>query len=87
MDLWQRTPDLGVSPRFDTLARVRAYLCRNPCLSSVATADGKVVGTVLCGHDGRRGSVYHVTVAPEYRGKGIARGMLERSLGLRSPKG
>lgn len=33
----------------------------------MAVRDGKVVGAILCGHDGRRGCLYHVCVDPEYR--------------------
>ena len=73
MELWQRTPELGVSPRSNPRERIGAYLARNPGLSTVAIADGHVIGTVLCGHDGRKGSIYNVTVSPEYRRQGIAR--------------
>ena len=39
-----------------------------------------IIGTILCGHDGRRGYIYHVTVALEYRGRGIGRLLVEKSL-------
>lgn len=38
-----------------------------------------MIGAVLCGHDGRRGFVYHLAVAPTHRGRGIARAMMQRS--------
>jgi ribosomal protein S18 acetylase RimI-like enzyme len=82
LKLWRRVPELGVSPAFDNEARIAAYLDRNPGLSSVALLDGELVGTVLCGHDGRRGSFYHVGVAPEHRGNGIAAQMLKRSYAM-----
>ena len=76
IDLWRRTPDFrpGSFPP-DVVAR---YLTRNPDLSTVAVADRHVIGTILCGHDGRRGSLYNVTVAPEFRRQGIAKKMIER---------
>ncbi|WP_434006924.1 GNAT family N-acetyltransferase [Paenibacillus konkukensis] len=51
-------------------------------MSTVAEIDQIIVGTVLCGHDGRRGTLYHVAVAEEHRRKGIAKEMVERSLSL-----
>ncbi len=85
MRLWKETPGLGVSAGFDTRERIAAYLARNPGLSTVARDEGKMIGTVMCGHDGRRGSLYHVVVRPEYRGQGIAQKMIERCLdGLRA---
>lgn len=82
MHFWQQNPELGVSPAFDSRARIGAYLQRNPGLSTVAVLDGKVIGTVLCGHDGRRGSFYHVGVDPAHRGEAIATRMLQRSTNL-----
>lgn len=79
MDLWLRTPEFGAYPRAYTTDRLAAYLARNPGLSTVAIADGRVIGTVLCGHDGRKGSMYNVTVSSEHRRQGIAKKMLERS--------
>lgn len=82
MAFWQSLPELGVAPRFDTRERITAYLARNPGLSTIARQSGRVVGTVLCGHDGRRGSLYHVGVAPDLRGQGVAQRMLARSTAL-----
>ena len=48
---------------------------RNPTTSIVAEADGKIVGSILCGHDGRRGCFYHVCVAEAYRKHGIGKTM------------
>jgi len=62
----------------DELAR---YLARNPGLSTVATdAHGNLIGAVLCGHDGRRGYIYHLAVAPAHRGAGVGRALMKRSL-------
>ncbi|GAA0569222.1 GNAT family acetyltransferase [Caenispirillum bisanense] len=36
-------------------------------------ADGRVVGSVLCGHDGHRGWLYYVAVHPDHRGHGLGR--------------
>lgn len=42
----------------------------------VAVEDSKIVGAILCGHDGRRGCMYHVCVDPEYRMRGIGKSMV-----------
>ena len=57
----------------DSREGIRAYLLRNPGLSRVAEEDGTIVGAALCGHDGRRGLIYHLAVAPPHHGKGIGK--------------
>ncbi len=78
--LFESTPELGASHGFDTPERLKAYLAHNAGFSTVARADGHIVGVILCGHDGRRGSFYHAAVAPRFRRRGIAGQMVERSL-------
>lgn len=78
LEFWLGHPELGVSPDFDSRDRIATYLVRNEGLSTVAVLKGKIVGTVLCGHDGRRGSLYHVGVSAPCRGQGIAGLMIER---------
>jgi len=57
------------------------YLKRNPEVSSVAsTLEGKIIGFLLCGHDGIRGFIYHITVYDEYGIKRIGKMMVNRSL-------
>lgn len=68
--LWQVTEGMGLGPA-DTAENVAAFLTRNPGLSVVAEQAGRLVGTALCGHDGRRGFIYHLAVAKEFRGAGI----------------
>jgi N-acetylglutamate synthase len=57
------------------------FLKRNPEVSSVAcTLEGKIIGVLLCGHDGIRGFIYHITVYNEYRIKCVSKMMVNRSL-------
>ncbi|GAA3406819.1 GNAT family N-acetyltransferase [Paenibacillus hodogayensis] len=79
IDLWERTEGLVLSEA-DSEANIESFLRRNAGLSFVATQDGKVAGTSLCGHDGRRGFLYHVAVDPAVRGKGVAGRMVALSL-------
>lgn len=69
----------------DRPADLERYLERNPGFSSVAVEGGQLIGAVLCGHDGRRGLVYHLAVRADRRGRGVGRALLQRSLaGLRA---
>ena len=68
----------------DSREEVREYLKRNPGLSRVAEANGKIVGVAMCGHDGRRGWIYHLAVAAEYRGQKVGKRLLDDCIeGLR----
>jgi len=77
--LWQRSEGVGLSPS-DSREGVHAFLARNPGLSLVARKGNEIVGTVLCGHDGRRGYLYHLAVAPQWRRRGLGRVLVEACL-------
>ena len=81
LKLWRVSFNAGFSANFDTKEILMKYLNRNPGFSSVACKkDGEIVGALMCGHDGRRGSIYHTAVYKEYRNTGIGRRMEQRSL-------
>lgn len=85
--LWARAEGVELAEG-DAEADLRAYLARNPGASHVAVAaDGSLVGAILAGHDGRRGFVYHLAVAPEVRGRGVGRQLAARSLAVRRGQG
>jgi len=73
--LWMRIKGFGIRSVDDSREGVEMFLKRNPTTSVVAEEDGKIVGTILCGHDGRRGCFYHVCVDPGYRRRGIGKAM------------
>jgi len=77
--LWQRCEGIGLSDA-DGPCAIRAFLERNPGLSFVAVAAGKLVGTSLCGHDGRRGYLYHLAVDPQCRREGLGKQLALASL-------
>lgn len=77
-ELWSRTPGMGLSDS-DSEDGIRRFLERNPGLSFVAEDEaGEMHGTVLAGHDGRRGFLYHLAVGAACRGQGLG-GRLVRS--------
>ena len=77
--LWRRTKGVGLNES-DTRSAIAAYLRRNPSLSFVAEKDGRVIGAVLCGHEGRRGYLHHLAVAKRYRQRGIGRRLVNACL-------
>lgn len=74
-DLWMSIKGFGIRSVDDSRGGVEVFLKRNPTTSVVAIEDGKIVGSILCGHDGRRGCFYHVCVADGYRRRGIGKAM------------
>jgi ribosomal protein S18 acetylase RimI-like enzyme len=64
----------------DSRAGIAAFLARNPGLSVVAEHDGRVIGSILCGHDGRRGHFYHVAVDDAWRQHGAGKAMVAQCL-------
>ncbi len=75
-DLWMTIKGFGIRSVDDSKEGVERFLERNPGLSVVAIADNKIVGCILCGHDGRRGCLYHVCVDKDYRMRGIGKAMV-----------
>lgn len=73
--LWMSIQGFGIRTLDDSREGVERFLKRNPAASVVAEQNGRVVGAILCGHDGRRGCFYHVCVAEDYRQHGIGHRM------------
>jgi N-acetylglutamate synthase len=78
--LWGSSEGIGLSSA-DTEANVRKFLERNPGLSFVVENSGEIVGAILVGHDGRRGLIHHLAVAPGFRRRGLGRALVQRGLG------
>lgn len=74
--LWHKIKGFSIRSIDDSREGVERFLQRNPETSVVAVEDSKIVGAILCGHDGRRGCMYHVCVDPEYRMRGIGKSMV-----------
>lgn len=84
--LWDGMPGIGLSSA-DSPEAIAKYLERNPGFSFVARLNGKVIGAVLGGHDGRRGYLQHLAVAPHARRRGIGRTLVEKSLSALAGQG
>ena len=77
--LWNATEGVGMNES-DGPEQLRGFLDRNPGLSLIARDGSRLVGAVLCGHDGRRGFLYHLAVLTDYRKRGLGRAMVDRCL-------
>ncbi len=77
--LWQITSKRALSSA-DERQPMAMYLERNRGLSQVAVCNGKIVGTVLAGHDGRRGFIHHMAVLPDYRRRRIGHALAETAI-------
>ncbi len=68
-NLWCKISGFAMRSIDDSREGVQRFLDRNPGISVVAVdmEKNKIVGAILCGHDGRRGCLYHVCVDEEYR--------------------
>ena len=76
-NLWA-SMERGVSlGRSDTPDEIQKKLTRDPDLFLVAEEDGRIIGTVIGGYDGRRGLLYHLAVAESYRGRGIGSRLMD----------
>lgn len=77
--LWNECAGLGLSERDDSREGIAAFLARNPRTCFIAEEEGVLAGTILAGHDGRRAHIYHAAVAARFRGRGIARALVEKA--------
>ena len=74
--LWMTIHGFGIRSVDDSREGVARFLKRNPTSSVVAEENGEINGAILCGHDGRRGCLYHVCVAEGHRRRGIGKAMV-----------
>ncbi len=86
-ELWMRAGSGIHQGRSDTPEQIARKIERDPDLFLVAEMDGRVIGSVLGGSDGRRGLVYHLAVDESYRQRGIGAALMEELEARLSRKG
>lgn len=74
--LWINTSGMGMRSLDDSFQGIDKFIKRNPTTNFIAKLENKVIGVILCGHDGRRGYIYHTAVDCEYRGTGIGKALV-----------
>lgn len=79
-EIWRNTPNMGLRSLDDSREGISLFLKRNPNTNFAVCEDGRLIGAVLSGNDGRRGYIYHTVVLPEYRGRGIGSALVEAAV-------
>lgn len=78
LEFWKGTKGVHIHENGeDTKEGIELYLERNPGCSFIAMDGDKIIGAILCGHDGRRGFINHLGVSVEYRRMGIGTKLLD----------
>jgi len=77
--LWDGMPGIGLSSA-DSPEAIARYLEHNPGMSYTARQNGRLVRAELCRHNGRRGYLQHLAVAPDARRKRVGRALVDRCL-------
>ena len=85
--LWTLTEGMGLNNLDDTKTGINIFLQRNPNTCFVATFHNKIIGTIISGHDGRRGYIYHTAVSENFRKKGIGQKLVASSLSALKTEG
>ncbi len=78
VDLWSRFPGNTMTGA-DGPEGFREFLRVNGGFCFVAEEDGRVVGSVMAGTDGRRGYVYHLAVEPGRQKEGLGGRLMEHA--------
>jgi ribosomal protein S18 acetylase RimI-like enzyme len=77
--IWADSDGIGLSDA-DARENIQSFLERNEGLSFIALLDDTIVGSALCGHDGRRGYIHHLAVRRNYRHRGVGRALVRQCL-------
>ena len=74
--LWHEIKNFAIRQIDDSKDGIVKFLNRNKTTCVVAVCDGKIIGSILCGHDGREACFYHVCVREDMRNCGVATHMV-----------
>lgn len=74
--LWRTIRGFGIRSVDDSREGIERFLRRNPTTSITAWDGEELIGAILCGHDGRRGCLYHVCVRKGCRRQGVGKAMV-----------
>ena len=85
--LWLSCPGMGLNNLDDSQAGIAKYLARNPDTCFVAVEQGCMIGAILTGHDGRRGSISHTAVSPAHQRQGVGTLLVNAALNALKEQG
>ncbi len=86
-DLWLNTPNMGLNDTDDSREGIHKYLKRNPSTCFIAEEGGDISGVILCGHDGRRGFIYHMAVREDRQRQGIGTALVNAAMSALEKEG
>ena len=80
-ELWNSTEQSRrvLNPVDDSREGIARYPARNPNSCFAAEREGRIIGVILTGHDGRRAIIHHLCVHPDCRRMGIAGDLVSRA--------
>lgn len=81
--LWTSTEGIGLRSLDDSRESIAAFLRRNPETNFVAVDEsegGALAGNIMCGHDGRKGHIYHTVVRKDCQGRGIGSRLVDAAV-------
>ena len=78
--LWLNTPNMGLNDLDDSKDGISKYLARNPKTCFVAEKDGKTIGVILSGNDGRRGYIHHAAVEEREQRSGVGTALVNAAM-------
>ena len=70
--LWMSCTGMGLNDLDDSK--------ENPDTCFIAADKDRIIGAIMSGNDGRRGYIYHTSVHPDHRKRGVARRLVERAM-------
>ncbi len=79
-ELWMSCKNMGFNDVDDSREGIERFLRRNPDTCFVAVDEGRLVGVILGGHDGRRGFIHHAAVAGTHRRQGLGTRLVQACL-------
>lgn len=75
--IWSNTNGITLRAIDDSKEGIERFIKRNPNNSFICRINGNITGGILCGHDGRKGFIYHTVVKEDYRDRGIGKKLIE----------
>lgn len=76
--LWKSCAGMGLNDLDDSKEGIAGFLNRNPDTCFIAADKDRIIGAIMSGNDGRRGYIYHTSVHPDHRKRGVARRLVEK---------
>ncbi len=78
IDFWKEC-NINIEPE-DEFSHFGKFISNSNGKGFIAFDKNKIIGSVLCGCDGRYGYIHHLAVMPEVRNKGLGKKLVEECI-------